>query len=86
MKEINIYRLALVQYYLSYIFPKRLFETDSGFCKHFYRTLRIEAFEEKLPVLYSLRPQESVYYWFERGDLKPRIELLKQAIKLCKEE
>lgn len=85
MKEINRYRLALIQYYLSYIFPKILFKTDSGFCYHFSRSYNIITLEP-IHVLDTLEPIDkySPGFWFKKGELKPRIELLKQAIKLCK--
>lgn len=77
MKEKYRYRLALIQYYLSYIFPKFWFKTDCGFCYHF---------SHPYDILSTLEPIDkySKGYWFKKGELKPRIELLKQAIKLCK--
>lgn len=84
MKEINRYRLALIQYQLSRFLP--IFGCQNGFCYHFRVYGENNRFQDKLPMLYSLRPIGKYGYWFKQGLLKPRIELLKQAIKLCKLE
>ena len=85
MKELKRYKRALLLYQLSYFLPKYWFRTDDGFCHHFGG---FENFKQDLPILYNLKPQYNFFclgpYWFETGLLKPRIELLKQAIKLCK--
>ena len=86
MNEINKYRVALFCYYLSYIpgFKFKL-NTDYGFCLYFSNY----NFKNELPVLYSLKPKITYgnsLHWFKPGDLSPRIECLKKAIKLCKNE
>lgn len=84
MKEINIYRLALIQYWISSIIPFLKFKlrTHRGFCYHFTMEVR------DLTELYKLKPRnrytESIGYWYKAGDVKSRIKLLKQAIKNCK--
>lgn len=80
MKEINRYRLALIQYYLSYIFPKSWFKTQHGLCWHFIHPL---PFPETLK---QFEPDYFCAYWFKRGQLKPRIKILKEAIQLLKQK
>ena len=86
MSEINKYRKALLCYYLSYI-PgfSFLLDTDYGFCLFFSKTnIYLE-----LPKLYKQKPDNNYefgVYWFKPGKLAPRIECLKKAIKLCKDE
>lgn len=85
MKEINRYRLALVQYYLSCMLPKSFFRTELGFCWHFKLHLEIVPFKYCLPKLHFLNPNGQMF-WFPSGDIKPRIKLLKEAIRLCKQD
>ena len=68
------------------------FEVGSGFCNYFHRNHNIYMyswtdFQKQFPILFSRRPYGPYYlnsYWFMPGKLRPRIKLLKQAIKLCK--
>jgi len=96
MKEINRYRLALLQYRLSLPFKQSsnirlLLKTSLGFCFHFNvnDTVGSRVYEntlkKELPNLYLFKPQTPVgVYWFDLGDLKPRITALKKAIKHIK--
>lgn len=85
MTELNRYRLALLKYQLSKRIPilTNLLNTNSGFCRHFSPYNYVVIIENHLPILWCLRTQD-YGYWFPRGELGPRIELLKQAIKICK--
>jgi hypothetical protein len=61
--------------------------TRKGFCFYFtevyHDILNDELFKKALPELYSQRPNmQKASYWFEPGDLKPRIKCLEEAIKL----
>ena len=84
MSEINKYKVALFCYYLSYIPGFRfVLGTGYGFC-YYFSNLYIRQY---LPNLWKQKP-EICYdgdYWFKKGNLAPRIECLKKAIKLCKE-
>lgn len=88
MKEINRYRLALIQYQLSRVLPKWIFCTDKGLCFHF-NAYGFRSIKYNLPILWNLQPEDDVWiygYWFKVGELKPRIELLRKAIKIAKEK
>lgn len=85
-RELKRYKSALWQYRLSLYLPKFLFSTKSGFCLHLKTWEDNSSLEETLPILYSLKPVTYNAYWFPEGELKPRIELLKQAIKIYKEQ
>lgn len=87
--ELKAYKKALLYYRLSYIFPflKVLLKTDSGFCRYFSkRRGQMIALYLVYPTLEELKPRiffGTPGYWFEEGRVKPRIKLLKQAIKIC---
>lgn len=90
-EELKRYKSALWKYKLCLYLPflKFFLYTDFGFCAHFnsYKNMRYE-----LPTLYSLKPEDEIisplrtYYWFKKGDLKPRIELLEKAIEKCNQK
>lgn len=92
-KQLKAYKKALLHYQISsifiigFIFRALLLDANIsfGFCFYFDNCY----LENDLPILYSLKPTTSYYnseYWFKPGDLAPRIECLKKAIKLCKDE
>ena len=88
-EQLKAYKKALLHYQVSnifiigFIFKHLIFNTQFGFCFYFDNY----NFIDKFPILYSLKPN-TVYkdglHWFKKGDLTPRIECLKKAIKLCK--
>lgn len=83
MSEIKRYRSALRQYKLSRYLPKCLFKTNFGFCYHFGMTTY--EMDKYLPILYSLNPNYNMY-WYKKGDIESRIELLKQAIEIYEKQ
>lgn len=84
MTELEIYKEALSNYKLSLIFPRKVFNTQCGFCYYFRKSQRKEL-RLDCPTLFKLRPDEKYdnAYWFKPGKIRPRIQLLKEAIKLC---
>jgi hypothetical protein len=85
MKEINRYRLALLQYRLSLPFKqgstiRMLFKTNLGFCHHFYvndtggNKVFENTFKKELPILYIFKPQ-IVNEKFEIIDGQHRFEI-----------
>ena len=82
--QLVIYKNALFDYRVSKRLPfmKKWLRTNEGFCRYFGKISRIEQFT----VLFSIKRAKSANnYWFEPGDLEPRIELLKQAIAIIEE-
>ena len=89
--ELKRYKSALIQYQLVSLFPflSYFLWANAGFCHHFQEYCN--NLKYKLPVLCSLKPKNYhllVYssYWYTRGQLEPRIKLLKQAIKILKQQ
>ena len=85
--QLEAYKIALSFYRLSYVLPKKYFNTVDGFCWYFKNTYRSKLFKDinNYTILMSLKPEDSGhFYWFTPGILKPRIEILKEAIKICK--
>jgi hypothetical protein len=80
MKELLRYYLAFIQYKIARRFPslRYFLRVHLGYCYHFNSDI---SFRIELPTLYYLRPDHRRNYWFERGDLNPRIDLLEMAIK-----
>ena len=78
-EEIVYYRVALRDFKTGDI------SVRSGFCNYFKTILNLnidgERFKEKLPTLYSLKPNHNSTIWFPTDDLRSRIELLKKIIK-----
>ena len=85
MTELEIYKEALGDYRWSLFLPKRVFNTQSGFCYYFMRSQRKEFRWEDCPTLFKLKPNKTydASHWFKPGKILPRIKLLKKAIKLC---
>ena len=82
-KTLKLLKRTLLHYRLSRFIPfyTHIVSTNGGFCRYFY-----EMYKQEMP--YSLRlqrPTNARGYWFAEGFLKPRINCLKQAIKLEKE-
>ena len=84
--ELKRYKSALIQYKIAQMLPflSIFLKTDTGFCNHFNAYLLV--FGYPLPTLNTLRPKSGYMYWFPEGQLKPRIELLKQAIHILKQQ
>lgn len=93
MEELKLYKKLLFRYQLSRFLPKTLLATEYGLC---FTTMVITnlnftdnfCLKTHCPILYSIRPARSStsMYWFQIGLLSPRIELLKQAIKICQQK
>ena len=87
--ELKRYKSALIQYQLTKIFPflSSFLKTNTGFCHHFdiYGYGPFVSFSLYLPTLYLFTPKY-VMYWFPKGELAPRIEILKQAIYILKQQ
>ena len=58
-----------------------------GFCWYFLN-VQLSIDIKRLTILNSLKPLHKfdMYYWFNLGDKKPRIELLKKAIEILEKE
>ncbi|HMT01947.1 MAG TPA: hypothetical protein PKD00_01325 [Burkholderiales bacterium] len=86
-EELQIYQRALSNYQVLNDLNK------FGFCHYFDHAENIcvygDLFEERLPILYSFNSFKNKNcdntYWFVRGDIKSRAELLRKAIKKCLE-
>lgn len=86
MKNQELQRLnsALIQYNICLIFPfmKIFLKCNFGLCAHFNYKLPEEL--KKLSIKRENRPicihGHYPDYWFKKGLLKPRIELIKKAI------
>lgn len=88
--ELTLYKRALRDYRLSRFLPKVFFNTNFGFCCYFeYRHRQnnyngLSSYNGLPPILRNIKPKKTYDgYWFPEGALKPRIELLKEAIKIC---
>ena len=79
----------LRDYRLSYFLPIGfLFNTQTGFCNYIKFAFSRKYVLSQFSILYSLKPADHLWYgghWFYVGDLRPRIKLLKKAIKKTKE-
>ena len=84
MTELEIYKEALGNYRWSLLFPRRAFNTQFGFCYYFRLSQRKEL-RWDCPTLFKLMPEKTYdsFHWFKPGKIRPRIKLLKKAIKLC---
>ena len=89
-KRLYIYRAALQEYESRnhWWLINKWKPLSHGFCAYFRKKFSIDL--HQLTELYSLKPEhlypyDDGMYWFKKGRLKPRIELLKQAIKLCEQ-
>jgi len=83
MTKLEFYRKTYRAYWLSQFLPSKWLNPHRGFC-HFWRSRSMgESF--KVTDLYLLavaHPEFSnMGYWFERGKIKPRLQVLKTAIK-----
>lgn len=86
--QLKLYKKALFWYTLSLWFPmfKYLFDTEWGFCLYFwgYSLDDLTELSKTRPI--DFRPTlENRGYWFPKGEIKPRIKCLKQAIKNSKQ-
>lgn len=84
-ERLKLYRDALWDYRKAYLFFNKHCKTESGFCYYFMsKEIRLIDLDE----LMLQRPKgilSNSSLWFDGGNLSPRIECLKKAIKLCKE-
>ena len=63
----------------------------SGFCYYFAYVFGLDIldpqhFKHLLPELYSVKPKHNRGFWFEEGDIIPRIGLLDQAIYITEQK
>lgn len=78
--RLALYKSMLKRYQISLYFPilKKILQTDSGFCFHLIKITDIFYLKE----IRSQKPDTGFGgYWFNEGQLKPRIQILKNAIK-----
>jgi len=84
--ELKLYKRALRDYLLSYVFSKKLMRTEWGFCDYFAPQLNMYMYgllaREVVPTLWSLKPDNEDTFWFPPGELWPRIKLLWKAIRI----
>ena len=85
-KRLKKYKKALRAYKLYRRFPflKSILDTDYGFCNYFNAT-NTPYIKRHLPELYQYKPYDymTLYvggFWFNVGEIEPRIELLEKAI------
>ena len=89
-ERLIVYKHALFHYRVSRFVPiiKWYLNCQVGLCWYFdrFQNIKHHSMKTDLPELYSVRPdfKNDNEYWFESGLLRPRIKLLKQAIKICK--
>ena len=89
-ERLKIYKKALWDYRISK-YLRRSILTENGLCYYFYAKEIITLTPEGvygdgikiLPELYFYKPYDQ-NYWFNPGELNPRIKLLKKAIKMVK--
>jgi hypothetical protein len=88
-EKLSLYKKALRDYRLAQFIPlfKYFNYTYEGFCLYFKQVNN-----EYLYYLSELCEQNpnkvntNLSFWFPKGELKPRIECLKRAIKFCEQE
>lgn len=84
--ELKLYKRALRDYLLSYVFSKKLMRTEWGFCDYFAVQTNMYAdglhAHQIMPTLWSLKPDNEDTFWFPPGELWPRIKLLWKAIRI----
>jgi hypothetical protein len=56
---------------------------EAGLCWYFFRLHKVEI--GWMPELLAQKPTEAREWWFNQGELTPRIKVLKAAIKLTKQ-
>lgn len=87
-QQLKLYKKALWHYRLANLpiignYFKRLLRCEFGFCYYFADY----SLYDDLTILYKTIPKKTYNrYWFKEGHIPPRIECLKKAIKLCKNE
>jgi hypothetical protein len=89
-EQLELYKKALRDYRLSLWFPwlKRKLETHEGFCCYFDTKVENNDYVGSLFYLTELNKLEPAdtymsSWWFWPGRLRPRIKILKLAIKNC---
>lgn len=81
-ERLKFYKKLLFKYKISLYLPslKKWLHTDNGLCLAIWpKGLSFELYAQK-----PKQPYGRTAYWYKPGDLKPRIEAIESAIKLCK--
>jgi hypothetical protein len=87
-EELKIYKQMLKAFRKQYWFGwmKHKYWGYPGFCYYLYEQQNITDIKE-CSHLHLLNPTNKEYgFWFHSYEMKPRIKLLKKAIKICNQE
>jgi len=88
-ERLKLYEIALKDYEAASMIEIRANGFTHGLCRYFYLIHGLDVYNKMhltFPEIHKSKPVNSGAWYFDFGDIKSRIELLKKAIELTKKK